>query len=138
MATYSGNDDFISIDGTDLSGYQVEIEITPSRATTDVTAGSGIDHVKRNEGLADYTMSFTIAYDSADHATIFPLIAPGTHTVIYGPQGSTAGTPKHEQSFIITEAPTGGAVRKDEMRVFTVSAEAAAAPVSDMYAGDTW
>lgn len=135
MATYSGNNDYLSIDGVDLSAYWREAEITPSIETADVTAGSGSTHRERNEGLKDHTFNFTIVYDSADLQTILPVIKPGTHTVIYGPEGNAAGKPKHQQSFIFTEVPTGGNYEKSDARVFSISAEAAAAPTYDMYAG---
>lgn len=138
MAVYTGNDDYVSIDGTSVSSYWVDIEITPNLATTDTTHGSGVSHMTRNAGLKDHSISMTIIYDAADHATLMPLLEPGEHTVIWGPQGNTAGQPKHEQKFIFTEAPTSGNYEKSEKRVFSISGEASAAPVSDLWGGDTW
>lgn len=138
MAVYSGNDDFLSIDGVDLSAYWREAEISPSVETADVTAGSGVTHRSRNEGLKDYTFSFTIVYDTADLQTILPVIKPGTHLVVYGPEGNSAGKPKHQQRFIFTEAPTSGNHEKSDARTFSISAEAAEPPIDDMYVGDTF
>lgn len=135
MAVYSGNKDYISIDGVNLSAYWREAEISPSMETADVTAGANVTHRSRNEGLNDYAFSLTIVYDDADLQTILPVIKPGRHLVVYGPEGNVAGKPKHEQYFIWTEAPTGGNHEKSEARVFTISGEAAAPPISDMYAG---
>lgn len=138
MATYSGNKDYLSIDGVDLSAYWRDAEISPSMETADVTTGANVTHRQRNEGLKDYAFSFTIAYDDEDLQTILPLIEVGRHLVVYGPEGNAAGKPKHQQYFIFTEAPTSGTFEKNEARAFSVSGEAAAAPIDDMYDGAVW
>lgn len=135
MATYSGNKDYLTIDGVDMSPYWREAEITPIMETADVTAGANVEHRERNEGLRDYQFSFTIVYDDTQAATILPLVRPGRHRVVYGPEGNTSGKPKHDQYFIFTEAPTGGTYEKNEARTFSVSGEAADTPIADMYNG---
>lgn len=137
MATYNGNDAYIDLDGTKVDTYFVNVSLSPSIETVDVTAGSGATHRQRAEGLKDSGGSMQIAYDSTNVATILPLIEVGTHTLTYGPEGSATGKPKHVQSIIITGAPHTVAVSKD-MVVFDVSFEAAAAPTVDMFNGGVW
>lgn len=135
MATYSGNNDYLAIDGVDLGPYWREAEITPSMETADVTAGSGVTHRKRNAGLKDHAFKLTLVYDDDELQTILPVIKVGKHLVVWGPEGNGAGKPKHQQYFHFTEAPTGGTYEKNEARVFDITCEAADSPIDDMYAG---
>ena len=135
MATYSGFDDFVSIDGVNVSAYIRDVELSPALETADVTAGSGVSHRERNPGLKDHEITITFVHDPSYFATLTPLIRTGTHTIIWGPEGNATGKPCHEQSFIITENGTAGNYEQSDARVFSVSGEAAAAPVRDMFNG---
>lgn len=137
MATYNGNNAYIDIDGTRIDTYFVNVSLNPSIETVDITAGSGATHRQRATGLKDNGGSMQIAYDDTNIATILPLVAPGAHTLTYGPEGNSAGKPKHVQAIIISGAPHTVAVSKD-MVVFDVSFEAAAAPTTDMFNGGVW
>lgn len=134
MATYQDNNYYLDIDGTDLSSYVISVDLDPGINTVETTAGSGTDHVTRGVGLYDHSISFDL---KADNATAYALtLIKGTHTVTYGQQGSTAGMPKHVQSFILTATHSTN-VNKD-MVVYSVSGEAAAAPTTDMFASGVW
>lgn len=133
MTVYSGNDDFLSIDGVNVSSYWVDTDITPSGESADTTSGSGTTHRTRNAGLKDHKIKITIVYDADAIATILPLATIGQHTVIYGPQGNGTGKPKHQQVFNFTSVPTKGDVEKKTKRVFTIDGEAMAAPVYDFH-----
>lgn len=137
MAAYNDNTVYLSIDGTQVDSWFKSVTLSPTIETVDTTRGSGTDHRSRSEGLKDTSGTITIGYDAASEATILGLVEPGTHALVYGPRGNTAGMPKHAQSIIITQAPHSVEVSKGEV-VFEVQWEAAAAPSSDMYAGDTW
>lgn len=137
MATYNGNNAFLSIDGVDVSGFWTAFTLSPSVESVDVTAGSATAHRERAEGLADTSCSGTIVYDAASVSTYIQKVKPGSHTIIWGPEGNTTGKPRHEQVFIITEAPHTVGVEKP-MVAFEFSGEAAAAPTYDMMAGVTF
>ena len=137
MVALNGNSVFLSIDGVDVSGFWTAFTMSPSLESVDITAGSGTAHRERAAGLADTACNGVIVYDAASVSTYIQQVKPGEHTIIYGPEGNTAGKPKHVQVFIITEAPHSTGVEKP-MVVFEFSGEAAAAPTYDMMAGATF
>lgn len=131
---YNGNGIFLSIDGTTITGSWKDIEITSSMEEVDTTQGVGQTYMQRSEGLRDTEISITIGYDPDNIQAQFAMLRPGIHTVVFGPEGNGTGKPKHEQSFLFTEAPLGQDVKKKEV-VFTVSGAGADAPSVDMYNG---
>lgn len=137
MPIYNGNGIFLSIDGEDVSADFVSVSLEPSVESVDVTAGSGATHRERNEGLKDYSLSINLGYNTSNVVTRITKLAPGTHRIIFGPEGSTAGKLKHEQDFIIESAPVEISVGKD-MVAFDISGVGAAAPISDMFAAATF
>jgi len=138
MAAYSGFEDFLSIDGVDVSDYIRDVELTNSMEPAETTAGSGVSNRTRNTGLKDNEISFTVIYDSAFIATMLPLVRTGEHTVIWGPEGNSSGQRKHEQTFIFGENVLSGNYEQSEVRVIPVSGVASAAPTSDIEAGATF
>jgi len=135
MATLNENDYYLSVGGTDVSSYVVDVTLEPSVTSQDVTAGSGSDWVNRAEGLKDCTISFTLAYDDASGYAFS--ILQGEKQIIYGPEGNSSGAPKHTQYFILTGAPHTVNVSK-EMVTFSVSGEGSQDPTDNMFAGATW
>lgn len=138
MAEYSGFNDFLSIDGTDVSAYLRDVEYGPTIETADVTAGSGVTHRKRNTALKDSDGSMTFIYDDAFFTTLAPLIEPGEHTIIWGPEGDGSGKPKLEMDVIITDNSLSGNYEQTDARVFSVSFVQAAAPTTDPFDGGTF
>lgn len=134
MARYNGNNIFLSIDGTVISSNWKEIEFTPSMEAIDTTQGVARKHLQRSEGLNDTAMTIIVGYDKDNIQAQFALIKPGIHHIVFGPEGSATGQPRHEQSFIVTEAPFGQDVKKKEV-AFTLSCEGADEPVVDMHNG---
>lgn len=137
MSSYNGNGIYLTIDGLDVSSEFKSVSLEPTIETVDTTRGAGTDHRKRNEGLRDTAFSCSLGYDTAKVPTWLPVLRPGLHTIVFGPEGSAAGKPKHQQDFITTEAPLEISVEKDEV-LFDISGEAAAPPVFDMFAGATF
>lgn len=138
MAEYNGNNVYLDIDGTEIHSYFINVTLSPSVATVDVTRGAGATHIARAAGLKDTSASIQIGYDDSNASTIMTLFGMGKAvTLTYGPEGNTAGKPKHVQSFIVTGAPHTVSVTKDAV-VWDISLEAAAAPTTDMYAGGVW
>jgi len=134
MAKYNGNGYYLSIGGVDVSAYVVDVNLTPSITSVDVTAGTGTAHMQRAEGLYDHTITITIA--AVTEAEYADTLLKGTQAVIYGLEGNAAGKPKHSQSFILTPVHST-AVTKDFV-THSLSGEATAAPSDDMFAGGVW
>ena len=134
MATYNGNGIYLSIGGVVMDAYFKSVELTSSLESVDVTAGSNSAHRERAEGLADTSMSVTLVYDSATLQSYVQKLRPGTYPIIFGPEGNTAGKPKHVQDMILTEAPFSVEVEKAEV-AFQLSFEAAAAPSFSIFNG---
>jgi len=137
MAQYNGNAIYLDLDGTVVHSWFINVNLSPTIETVDVTVGSGTTHRERATGLKDMNGSMQIGYDSTDIATIMPLIKPGTHTLTYGPEGNAAGKPKHVQSIIITQAPHTVSVSKEHV-VFDVQFEGADAPTTDIFNSGVW
>lgn len=138
MAEYNGNNIYLDIDGTPIHSYFINVTLSPSVATVDVTRGAGATHIARAPGLKDTTASVQIGYDDSNAGTIMTLFKMGqTIKLTYGPEGNTSGKPKHVQDFLITSAPHTISVSKDAV-VWDVAMDAAGAPTTDMYAGGVW
>lgn len=137
MSAYNDNAIYLSIDATVVHAYFKSVQLTPSIEEVDITRGSGIDYRQKAGGLKDYRMTITLGYETTLQATHLPLIKPGIHTIAFGPEGNTAGKPKHAGSFLITESPIEISVEKSEV-AYQVTAMQADVPTSDMYNGDTW
>jgi hypothetical protein len=136
MATLAGNNAYLTIGGTDVSAYAVVFSGEHSAEEINVTAGFGATYQERVAGLKDFSGTFTIVYETTLAPTHLTLIGAGQlRTIVWGPEGNTAGKPKHEQSCLITGVK-GPEVKVDKsMTVFEVSFKGAAAPVTDMYSG---
>lgn len=135
-AGLNSNNWYLTIDGTDVSEWVVDLTLSPSIASQDITAGANSTDIARGEGLRDHSLDFTLAYTRSAQATILPLVEVGTHTFIIGIDGNTAGRPKHQQSMIIEGNPISMNVTK-ELMAFSISAVGAAAPVYN-FASDTF
>lgn len=137
MAQYNGNGIFISLDGTDVSAYWTDVfNLSYNNNTVEVTAGAGETHIERNSGLDDITGSFQLYYE-ANTPTLDlykALIKPGSkRTMIFGPEGNTAGKPVHEQTIIINTADGPSPAIAKDFVVFTVNWQGAAAPTRNLH-----
>lgn len=137
MADFNGNNVYITIDGVDVSTKFKSVSLESSIESEDVTAGAGATHIQRAEKLRDHTISITLSYDKDGINGYIANLRPGKHTVIVGPEGNTAGKPKHEQDFILTSNSFEQGVDKPRV-VFDISGEAADAPVTDLFNGGTF
>lgn len=137
MATKADNTLYLDFDGTQLDTYFQDFGYDPSMETNDTTAGSSTSWRTFAEGLKSGSLSLTIVYDTTNAATILPLIEVGTHTITIGPEGTTAGKPKHVQAFIITGVSLPISVNKTTVSQ-VVAGTASAAPTTDMYSGGVW
>jgi len=140
MATLNGNNVYLSWDGVQIDGYWTgDVSKDESVSTVDITAGSGATHVERASGLLDNSMSFSIVYDDADLATYVGKLESGTKaTLIFGPEGNTAGKPKFECVMILSSVTGPSPSVAKGMVMFELSFEGAAAPTASIANGDTF
>lgn len=139
MATFNGNSIYLTIDSVNVSAYFTSLTLERTGDAVDVTSGSGAVHRERNAGLKDTTFSATLVYDDANLSTFIAKMDSGqAYTVVIGPEGNTAGKPKHEQSFVITgSGPVTVGVDKP-LVVFELSGEGNGAPTTDFFTGGTF
>ena len=140
MPTLNGNNAYLSVGGTDISGYWTdEIDFNRSNSTVEVTAGAGATHVERAGGLNDTDIAFSVVYDTADLAIYRAALIAGTeYTVIFGPEGNTTGKPKFQCQMILSEvAGPNNTISKDKV-MFELSFEGAAAPTATIEGGSTF
>lgn len=138
MAQFNGNGFYLSIGGTNLSPHVIDIQMSPSANTVDITAGSGATHTKRATALLDTKAKITISYDDTSVADYIQKMKPGEKfTLVIGPEGNTVGKRKHEGDFILVGAPFTVTVKKEPV-AFELDFEGADAPITDMYSGGVW
>lgn len=150
MAALNGNDAYLSINGRvvgAVSGAAANIfrkfEMDLATGDEDVSAGSGIDWEEHADKLSRINGKVTVVYDVSsvvtDIDTITATLGRGSVIpIVYGPEGNTAGKPKHDQDFLVT-AISGPSVGHDKPAVlFEMTVVSSGAPRSNIYAGDTW
>ena len=138
MSQLNGNNYFFSIDSVDLSAYTVSITFSRTNSVVDVTAGANTTHEERAAGIDDTSIEVSIGYEVGQAPTLFAKLKAGSiFSMEYGPEGQTAGKPRHVQNFIIEGSPFTQAVKKPHV-VFAMSAKGSEAASSDMFAGVTY
>lgn len=139
MSAYNGNNPYLTIDGISVAPQFMTVQIDPAVEKVEVTAGAGRAHKQRAEGLYSHKISLKLAYDITN-TPLPPVLLPllrGRHRVIWGPEGSATGKPKHDQYFILDGAKRGQDVKKKDV-ILDVSGESADDPLTDMDAGGTF
>ena len=139
MAVLTGNNPALTIDAVDVTADFIDVSIERTAPSIDITAGGGATHMERDFGLLDTKMSVTLAYDTTTVDTNIPKFNPqAAYAIVYGPEGSSAGDPKHDQSFVcVSSSMTGQNVAKGRV-VFELSFEGAAVPTTDFFNGGTY
>lgn len=137
MTSYNGNQIVLYIDGVNMGGKFKSVNLDQSMDTEEVTAGSGVEWISRAPKLRSNSISIGLAYDVDGIHDYIQYLRAGEHNVVFGPEGSAAGKPKHEQVFDFTSAPFEVSHDKSEV-MFEVSGDSAGAPVSDIFNGDTF
>ena len=138
MPEFTGNNPYLTIDGQDCGAVWRTVTITPGGAQIDTTSGAGVEHMTRQPGLNDHSITIELAYDTDNVHIYLPLLKQNvTRRIIYGPEQNRSGKPKHEQDFIFAGPPVQQARTKD-LVVLNTTGVAANPPVSDMYDGATF
>lgn len=139
MATYNGNDVFLSVGGEDISAYYTdELSYNHSNATQDITAGAGQDWVQRAQGLNDLTLDFVLVYDEDDLPDYVDQIEPGNvYAVIYGPNTNNVGSPRLQSNMICASNSHAVNIAKNKV-AFKISFQNADTPTEHILNGDTF
>lgn len=140
MATLNGNNAYLSVGGTNVSGWWTgEIGFSTSNSSVDITAGAGTTHVERAGGLSDTAMSFSVVYDTTDIALYRAALIPGTvYTVIYGPESNVTNKPKFQCEMILEEVSGPNVTIEKSMVMFELSFTGAAAPTATIESGSVF
>lgn len=138
MASYNGNVAYCAIDGVTLAAQFVNVNLESSIEEVDVTAGAGAEDVQRDEGLRSDKVTIKIAYDVDAIQSHVQKLKPGKHLIDIGPQGNSAGKPRHYQEFLVSSAkPFEVGVKKPAV-VIEMSGNSARRPIYDFFNGDTY
>lgn len=140
MAAYSGNDIYLTMNGVDVTALWRSIEITRNTDEEDTSSGAGTDWKKRAAKLMSLEATVTLVYDdqtaASDQAALFQ-----TDQIIaldYGPEGNTAGKPRHTCDFFISSI-SGPTTNVDKtLVVIEYSLVSTGEPTNNFYAGDTF
>jgi hypothetical protein len=101
VAFEHGSNSFISVDGTTLSSYVDSVSFDRTGETAEVTA-FGNDDKAYIAGLFDGAIQISGHWDATQDAAVAGCFDGSTVTVIYGPDGSTAGEVRYSFAAIIT------------------------------------
>lgn len=130
---------YLAADGYDISGKITEVTPKGEVDTEDVTAGANTEHVQKAAKLRDTSMSFSVAYIASAVPQYIYRIQPGARVnLVYGPEGTASGKPKHQQDVIIKSVDGPKQDVGKTMMVFKADCEAADAPMVDIYKGGTF
>ncbi len=140
MATLNGNNIYVGLNTVNVSAYWTdEVSRNVTNNTVETTAGAGAGWVERQDGLMDYSLSLVLVYDIDDLSDYLTQLKPGsTYTLVYGPEGNTAGKPKDELSVIVSSVDGPNPSIGKDMVSFSVSFQGAATPTAWIENGDTF
>jgi len=133
MAQRADNNIYLSIDNVVVTARFQSVKFEANADEKDVTTGANQGYRQRRGGLLDTSMSVTLDYDDAEVDAYLSHLQPGdTVNVIYGPDGSSAGSPKHQQSMLITSMTFEVNVSKDPV-AFDISLMGADTPTYNLF-----
>ena len=133
------NQYYLAFDGYDMSGKVTEVTQKGEVDTEDVTAGSGTEHVQKAAKLRDGSGNVTVAYIQSQVPQYIIKVTPGARlNMVYGPEGTASGKPKHQQDVIIKSVDGPKQTVDKSAILFELEWEAADAPMVDIYKGGTF
>jgi len=140
MAEYSSNDIYLRMNAINVEARWRSFKPKLAIGDEDVSAGAGVDWEKHAEKLKRVEATITLVYDDVAAATDLAAVITSNSViaVIYGPEGSTAGKPCHNQSFLITgiDGPT---TNHDKTLVtLEYSLVGTGVPTKNIFAGETF
>jgi hypothetical protein len=125
------------LDSVDVSGYWTgEVSRSAINNTVEITAGASQAAIQRADGLDDYSLSIDVVYDVADLSTYKAKLVRGSvYTLVYGPEGNTAGKPKDEVSVILASVDGPNPTISKDMVMFSLQFQGADTAVSLLESG---
>lgn len=140
MASYYGNNAYLNWAGKDLSGYWAG-EISPQSSVdeVDITAGAGVTHKMRGDGLKDHQMTIMVTHDVADLAAYRAALIEGTiDTLDWGPEGNAAGKPRFEGNMMLQQASGPSISVTKKLATWELSLMQTEAPIGTISGGHTY
>jgi hypothetical protein len=130
-------DDFLSIDGVDVSHLLISVGVESVVQVLENTAGSETA-IARLTTLQDTIFQVSLGVPETSYQQYLSLWRVGRHYLEYGEFGRGAGKPRHAQEVIIASTNQIGEVRRAEKRYISLVFQGAKEPDADMYRGDVW
>ena len=140
MPEYNGNNVYLTINAVDVKARWRSMEMKQETGDEDVSAGANVAWEKHASKLKKITATVTLIYDDATAAADMAALVTATDVVaiVHGPEGNTAGKPKHDQDFLMTSVD-GPKTNHDKTLVTLVyECVSTGVPRSNFYAGATF
>lgn len=140
MPEYNGNAVYLTMNAVDVRARWRNFEMKLNIGDEDVSAGAGIEWEKHASKLRNIGGKITLVYDdltaAADQAALYT--ATDIIAVVHGPEGNTAGKPKHDQDFKINSI--NGPTTNHDKTLVTLEYDVISTnePRSNFYVGDTF
>lgn len=138
MATLAENTIYLSMGGTVVSAYFVEVKLSASNDGQDTSAGSGADWKSSAPGLNEIKIDISIMHDAADIQAYIQKLAVGqVISIEYGPESNVSGKPRHVQDFLVTSNNHGVKISKAAV-MYEISGVSSGAPSVNMFAAGVY
>lgn len=140
MATLNGNDIYLRVNSLDMEarwrGFDMKVGIDKE----DTSAGAGTEHKKSAAKLKEVTAKLTIVWDTTsaptDIAAIYGLSNNNVIPVVYGPENNTAGKPKDDRDYLVTNITGPNTSVDKKLVMLEVDLVSTGEPRSNIYEGD--
>lgn len=121
----------------DVHADLMNVSIDVQNADVDVTRGNQ-GHTLLAEGITSTSVKIEVAWTDANRAQVLPLIRPGEILEMeWGPEGVTAGSPRHVQKIKIAGVSIEQSANRDVVK-FVINANGAEAPTVDIFDGGSY
>lgn len=150
MAVYNGNNAYLNVNSRvmadpDDGNEKVFRMFRMSRSTGDenVTSGAGTEWEDHAGSLNVINGTVTISYNGTRVLADLQAIAEQTAEqmiipIVWGPDTDTAGKPKHDQDFLVTQIKGPEISVEKKLVTFEMTVVSSGTPRSSLYAGDTF
>lgn len=140
MAAYNGNNVYLRMNSVNTQARWRSFDMNISLGDEDVSAGSGVNWESHASKLRNITAKVMLVYDDATAAADFAALVTANDIIAveYGPEGNTAGKPRHLQSFKINGI--NGPTTNHDKTLVTLEYDmiSTGTPTANIYAGDTF
>lgn len=128
---------YVVLDSVAMANFTVELGGDFKNNLETVTAGN-VGHEQVVGGLNAYSFKLKAVYETDSVSTYIQKLKPGSiFSLEWGPEGNTAGKPRHVQDVAIESVSMTQTADKKAI-MFEASARGSTAPSYDMFAGATY